>query len=289
MATARAAAARSRAAREEPPARAGPRGPSGVRAQGIRWDRVARTMLLVVLLAVLVSFLGPATKYVRTWQLARETRAEVSELRDDNARLRQKAKLLKEPQQIELERPPARDGASGRAGLRREGPAQGQIALPAAVLASLAVSGRATKPGGGERHLPVGGGLPAPSGHPLGATAPPGARAHRGRRSGRAPQAPRLCLLGRGAGRPVPGGDRLDARLAMRAPARGRSPDGIRAWPPTRPSTSTCARRPTSPAAGRDPSPTGPRPPLPLRWILRAPWHLRQRRRWARRCPRGGS
>ncbi len=59
-------------------------------------------MLLLVLLAVLVSFLGPATKYVRTWQLARETRAEVRELRDDNARLRQKAKFLKEPQQIEL-------------------------------------------------------------------------------------------------------------------------------------------------------------------------------------------
>ena len=59
-------------------------------------------MLLLVLLAVLVSFLGPATKYVRTWQLARETRAEVRELRDDNARLRQEAKVLKEPQQIEL-------------------------------------------------------------------------------------------------------------------------------------------------------------------------------------------
>jgi cell division protein FtsB len=59
-------------------------------------------MLLVVLVAVLCSFLGPATKYVRTWQLARETRTEVRELRDDNIRLRQKAKLLKEPQQIEL-------------------------------------------------------------------------------------------------------------------------------------------------------------------------------------------
>ena len=60
MATARAAAARSKA-RAKPRARTAPR---AVRrpAQGIRWDRVARTMLLVVLLAVLVSFLGPATK-----------------------------------------------------------------------------------------------------------------------------------------------------------------------------------------------------------------------------------
>ena len=59
-------------------------------------------MLLVVLFAVLISFLGPATKYVRTWQLARETRSEVRQLKTDNARLRQQAKVLKDPQQVEL-------------------------------------------------------------------------------------------------------------------------------------------------------------------------------------------
>jgi cell division protein FtsB len=59
-------------------------------------------MLLIVLMAVLVSFLGPATKYVRTWQLARETRAEVRALRDDNAHLRRQARVLKQPEQVEL-------------------------------------------------------------------------------------------------------------------------------------------------------------------------------------------
>jgi cell division protein FtsB len=100
MATARAAAARTKA-RSKPRAR--PR-PGGIRrqAEGIRWDRVARTMLLVALFGVLISFLGPATKYVRTWQLARETRAEVRDLRDDNARLRKQARILKEPEQVEL-------------------------------------------------------------------------------------------------------------------------------------------------------------------------------------------
>jgi cell division protein FtsB len=100
MATARAAAARSRT-RAKPRAR---RAPSRARrpAQGIRWDRVARTTLLVVLLAVLVSFLGPATKYFRTWQLARETRAEVQNLREDNAHLRRQARVLKDPVQVEL-------------------------------------------------------------------------------------------------------------------------------------------------------------------------------------------
>jgi cell division protein FtsB len=59
-------------------------------------------MLLVVLLAVVVSFLGPATKYVRTWQLARATRADVRQLKSDNEHLRREAKVLKDPQQVQL-------------------------------------------------------------------------------------------------------------------------------------------------------------------------------------------
>jgi cell division protein FtsB len=59
-------------------------------------------MLLVVLFAVVISFLGPATKYVRTWQLARETRAQVRQLKTDNEHLRQEAKLLRDPQQVQL-------------------------------------------------------------------------------------------------------------------------------------------------------------------------------------------
>jgi cell division protein FtsB len=59
-------------------------------------------MLLVVLLAVLVSFVGRATKYMSSWQLARETRSEVRTLRDDNERLRRQAKVLKQPEQVEL-------------------------------------------------------------------------------------------------------------------------------------------------------------------------------------------
>ena len=101
MATARAAAARKNA-RPKPRAPTRPRGARGRPQQGIRWDRVARTMLLVVLLGVVVSFLGPATKYVRTWQLARETRTEVQQLKSGNALLRREAKTLKDPAQVQL-------------------------------------------------------------------------------------------------------------------------------------------------------------------------------------------
>jgi cell division protein FtsB len=70
---------------------------------GIRWDRLARVSLLFVLLAVLVSYLGPAANYVESWRLAKQTRAELQQLRTDNDRLRDRAKRLRDPNTIELE------------------------------------------------------------------------------------------------------------------------------------------------------------------------------------------
>ena len=52
---------------------------------------------------MLLSYLGPATKYCGAWQLTRETRAEVQTLREDNARLRERAHALNRPQRVELE------------------------------------------------------------------------------------------------------------------------------------------------------------------------------------------
>jgi cell division protein FtsB len=69
----------------------------------VRWDRVARVSLLVVLAAILLSYVGPAAGYLKAWRLANETRADVRELRQDNARLRAQAKRLQSPQAVELE------------------------------------------------------------------------------------------------------------------------------------------------------------------------------------------
>jgi cell division protein FtsB len=77
-------------------------GPS-LRLHGIRWDRVARLSLLIALLLVLLSYVGPTTKYWEAWHLNRETRADVQGLREDNARLRQRARDLQNPQRVELE------------------------------------------------------------------------------------------------------------------------------------------------------------------------------------------
>jgi cell division protein FtsB len=64
---------------------------------------VSRIALLAVLAMVLLSYLGPATRYVRSWQLARETHTEIHELRHNNARLRSESKRLQKPEQVELE------------------------------------------------------------------------------------------------------------------------------------------------------------------------------------------
>jgi cell division protein FtsB len=59
--------------------------------------------LLLVLLVVVLSYVGPATKYLKAWRLARDTRAEVTRLRHDNERLSAQAKALRRTQRIELE------------------------------------------------------------------------------------------------------------------------------------------------------------------------------------------
>lgn len=73
------------------------------RSGGIRWDRVSRLALLAVLGMILLSYLGPAARYVRSWQLSHQTRMEIQQLRQDNARLRTESTRLQNPQQVELE------------------------------------------------------------------------------------------------------------------------------------------------------------------------------------------
>src|SRR4051794_37307520 len=73
------------------------------RSGGIRWDRVSRLALLAVLGMIVLSYLGPAGRYVRSWQLSHETRTEIQQLRQDNAHLRTESKRLQDPQQVELE------------------------------------------------------------------------------------------------------------------------------------------------------------------------------------------
>ena len=70
---------------------------------GIRWDRVARLSLLIVLAAVVISYVEPAKDYLDSWRLAKQTSTQLHDLQTENAGLRERAKRLQDPNTIELE------------------------------------------------------------------------------------------------------------------------------------------------------------------------------------------
>jgi cell division protein FtsB len=78
-------------------------GTAAISLRGIRWDRVARLSLLMALALVLLLYVKPATRYFEAWQLSRDTRTEVKDLRADNAALRARSRELKRSSRVELE------------------------------------------------------------------------------------------------------------------------------------------------------------------------------------------
>jgi cell division protein FtsB len=86
------AAARSTAARRAP-----------ARGAGIRWDRLGRVALLLVLLGVLALYVNPALTYWSTWREAGERRDQVSALREENRELRARRDELRDPRALERE------------------------------------------------------------------------------------------------------------------------------------------------------------------------------------------
>ena len=109
MASARSAHARAgrRPAPARAPARAAPRPRvvrgGAARAAGIRWDRVGRVALLVVLFGIVVLYAGPARSYVATMHEAKQRRAELRRLQDENRRLRARRAELRRPSALERE------------------------------------------------------------------------------------------------------------------------------------------------------------------------------------------
>jgi cell division protein FtsB len=63
----------------------------------IRWDRIGRVTLLVVLLGVLLLYVGPARSYLSTYHQAQRERAQVAALERENHQLRAKRRALDSP------------------------------------------------------------------------------------------------------------------------------------------------------------------------------------------------
>ena len=72
-------------------------------AAAIRWDRVSRVVLLVVLLGLVLLYAGPARSYWDAMQEASQRRAEVAERKRENERLRERRRALRSSGALERE------------------------------------------------------------------------------------------------------------------------------------------------------------------------------------------
>jgi len=72
-------------------------------AVGVRWDRVGRVALLVVLAGVLLLYVGPLRSYWETWRESKSRAAEVRVLEVENQRLLDRRRELRDPRALERE------------------------------------------------------------------------------------------------------------------------------------------------------------------------------------------
>lgn len=70
---------------------------------GVRWDRLGRVTLLVVLAGVLALYVRPAISYVQTWRESQAKRAELHRLTAEHKRLLARRRALVEPRSLERE------------------------------------------------------------------------------------------------------------------------------------------------------------------------------------------
>src|SRR6185312_7881553 len=92
--------AASSAARRSP---ARPVTPLGAAALRVRWDRVGRVALLVVLAAIALAYIGPARSLVSTWRTSNAKQAQLHALQREHALLLQRARQLRDPRTVQAE------------------------------------------------------------------------------------------------------------------------------------------------------------------------------------------
>ena len=78
------------ASRQRPPAR-------------IRWDQLGRYALLAVLCAVLLAYISPISHWLRQSETAKHEEAQLAELQEEKAELKNRIKDLKRPLALERE------------------------------------------------------------------------------------------------------------------------------------------------------------------------------------------
>ncbi len=73
------------------------------RATRVRWDRLGRVALLLVLLGVIALYVNPLRSWWSTWHESNDRKAEVTALERENDRLRERRAQLRDPRALERE------------------------------------------------------------------------------------------------------------------------------------------------------------------------------------------
>ncbi len=71
--------------------------PAGSRLARVRWDRFGRIVLVLVIFAVLASYISPSLNVFETWRESNSAASRLGELKAENANLAQQAEQLKQP------------------------------------------------------------------------------------------------------------------------------------------------------------------------------------------------
>lgn len=75
----------------------------GAAALRVRWDRVGRVALLVVLLLVALAYVGPARSLLSTWQTSNAKHAQLRDLQREHAALLRRVHQLRDPRTVQAE------------------------------------------------------------------------------------------------------------------------------------------------------------------------------------------
>ena len=75
----------------------------GAAALRVRWDRVGRVALLLLLAGVVLSYVGPARSLFSTWRDSHAKQAQLHTLEQQHQALLSRAKALRDPRTVEAE------------------------------------------------------------------------------------------------------------------------------------------------------------------------------------------
>jgi cell division protein FtsB len=75
----------------------------GAAALRVRWDRVGRTALLLVLLGVALAYVGPARSLLSTWSDSNAKHAQLHTLQREHDALLRRARELRDPRTVQAE------------------------------------------------------------------------------------------------------------------------------------------------------------------------------------------